>query len=215
MLARAMRWSLVLTLVAGCSSSRPPRSASGPVTSPTAPAGIECDGDDEVNQDDDSAAKGLLLVSQLPPGDWTLAVTPPCSWALSGDEILAVPECRSAASAANAAPSTEARNGNAHRTFGRSDGTQVDVRVEIYTSRQNVDAIRAMLVGPSAPACYAAAVRDRAEREPATAVDDVRVAPIADLPGPAELDLGFPAVAGYAADAGFVSGVDVSLTRTT
>ena len=102
--------------------------------------------------------QALLQPSQLPAGEWTTADPPPCPWALSADELLAAPECRSAAAAADAAANDEARNGNAHVTFAGPDDVEIDDRVEIYTSAQNVDAIRAILVSPSMPECYSAAL---------------------------------------------------------
>jgi hypothetical protein len=42
----------------------------------------------------------------------------------------------------------------------------------------------------------------------------VRVTPSAVQPDPAALGLGFPAVAGYAADPGFADAVDITFTRT-
>ena len=49
---------------------------------------------------------------------------------------------------ADAPANDEARNGNARVAYPRADGIQLDDRIEIYTSRQNVDAIRAILVNP-------------------------------------------------------------------
>ena len=45
-------------------------------------------------------------------------------------------------------------------------------------------------------------------------VTDVSVRPFAVQPTAAALGLGFPATAGYAADPGFVNGVNISFTRT-
>jgi hypothetical protein len=175
---------------------------------------VVCSGANEVNQDDDGAVQALLVRSQLPPASWTTSEMSACPWALSADELLAVPECRTAAAAANAPATRETRNGNGRVTFTRADGVQLDDRVEIYTSRQNVDAIRAILAGPSIQACFAAAMQARAAREPGTTVRDVEATRFAVQPDAADLDLGFPAVAGYAADAGFVDGVDITFTRT-
>ncbi|MCU1355476.1 MAG: hypothetical protein JWM89_894 [Acidimicrobiales bacterium] len=232
---RSIGWTalVLLALVASACSSgsdnaRPSRSAprsastSSSVSSPSASATSSvpvkpavCNGDDEVGQDDDGAAQALLEVPQLRPGDWSYARTPPCPWALSGDELLAVPECRAAAAAGHGPADGRPRNGNARSTFARADGVQLDDRIEIYTSRQNVDAIRAMLRQPSMSACYTAAIRARAASEPATTVRDVEVIAFTVRPGPAELRLGFPAVAGYAADAGFAVGTAITFTSTT
>ena len=205
-------------LASGCSdggqstsrSSAAPSGSTKPAT-----AAVVCNGANEVNQDDDGAVQALLQPSQLPPGQWTTAQTPPCPWALSADELLVVPACRAAAASANAPANGEARNGNGRVTFARAGGIQLDDRIEIYTSRQNVDAIRAILAAPSMPACYAAALHRRADHEPGTTVRDVRVSSFAVQPDAAALGLGFPAVGGYAADAGFADGVSITFTTTT
>jgi hypothetical protein len=191
-------------------SGAAPSGSTNPAT-----AAAACNGADEVNEDDDGAVRALLQRSQLPPGDWTAAKAPPCPWALSADEILVVPECRAAAASANAPANGEVRNGNARVTFARADGIQLDDRIEIYTSRHNVDAIRAILAGPSMPACYAAALTRRAADEPGTTVRDVRVSGFVVQPDAAALGLGFPAIDGYAADAGFADGVNITFTATT
>lgn len=204
---------LLLAVVAsGCSSG----DDAGESSSTSRAATVVCNGADEVNEDDDGAVGALLQGSQLPSNDWTTAATPPCPWALSADELLATPECRAAASSAAAPPNEEARNGNARVTFARADDMQLDDRIEIYTSRQNVDAIRAILAGPSVPACYTAALQRRATDEPAeTTVRDVRVSSFAVQPDAAALGLGYPAAAGYPADAGFAEGVNITFTRRT
>lgn len=208
-------------LASGCSdndagpSTDPSRSTAPSGSTKPAPPAVVCNGDNEVNEDDDGAVQALLQRAQLPPGDWTRAQTPPCPWALSADELLVVPECRAGAASANAPANGEARNGNARVTFARADGIQLDDRIEIYTSRQNVDAIRAILASPSLPACYAAALQRRATEEPGTTVRDIRVSSFAVQPDPAGLGLGFPAVDGYAADAGFADGVNITFTTTT
>lgn len=115
---------------------------------------------------------------------------------------------------AHAQANKETRNGNARVTFTRSDGVQLDDRIEIYTSRQNVDAIRAILGSRSMSACYSAALHQRAAAEPATTVARVSVSRFAVRPDATALHLGFPAVAGYAADAGFADGVNVTFART-
>jgi len=134
---------------------------------------------------------------------------------LSADELLRVPECRSAAATAGSPANDETRNGNARVTFSRAGLAQLDDRIEIYTSRQNVDAIRAMLAGTSIPACYAAALHARATDEPRTSVRNIRVSRFAVQPDAAALGLGFPAAAGYPADTGFADGVDITFTKTT
>lgn len=187
---------------------------SSPGSTPAATATV-CSGDDERNQDDDGARVALLQRSDLPGGAWSQATTPPCPWALSADEILLVPACLDAAKDAAAPANDEARNGNARVTFAGPGGIHLDHRVEIFTSRQNVDAIRAILAGPSTSACYEAAVADRAKAEPGSAVTHVRVTRFAVRPDAAAMGLGFPAVAGYAADAGFAEGVDVAFTRSS
>ncbi len=208
--------SCVLLLVAsGCAATKDPGPATGTSPPPSGPTSVVCNGDDEVNQDDEPAVEALLGLSQLLTGDWIIAETPPCPWALSADEILAVPACRAAAASANAPANDEARNGNARTTFTRSDDAQLDDRIEIYTSRQNVDALRAILAGPSMPACYTAAVQQRAAAEPSTGVDDIHVSRFAVEPDSTELGLGFPATEGYAADPGFAEGVEITFTRTS
>jgi len=199
------------SLAVGCSSS----DDAGKPDDTARPAAVVCDGVDEVNQDDDGAVQALLPPSQLPPGEWTTAETPPCPWALSADELLRVPECRSAAAAAGSPANDETRNGNARVTFTGAGDTQLDDRIEIYTSRQNVDAIRAMLAGTSMPACYTAALHARATDEPRMAVRDARVSRFSVHPDAAALGLGFPAAAGYPADPGFADGVDITFTKTT
>ena len=165
---RAVRPSVVLVvcallavLASGCTDGDEPV-ASGDTdpssATPSTTAPVECNGADEMNEDDDGAVDALLQSTQLPPGDWTTATTPPCPWALSADELLDVPDCFAAATAANTPPNYESRNGNARATFARGGDIQLDDRIEIYTSRQNVDAIRAILAGPSMPACYTAAL---------------------------------------------------------
>jgi hypothetical protein len=177
---------------------------------------VACNGANEVNQDDDGATAALLVVTQLPPGSWTTADTPPCPWALSADELLETPECRSAAGAAGAPANDEKRNGNARKTVNRGDDLLFDQRIEIYTSRQNVDAIRAILAGPSMPECFEAALQQRAtEEQPNPKISDVKVSRFTVQPDAAALGLGFPAIAGYAADPGFVEGVDVTFTKTS
>ena len=194
-------------------STRADAARSGSTT--TTALGVGCNGAHELNQDDDVALEALLQRSQLPAGEWTTAETPPCPWALSADELLVVPECLAAATAADAPANDEARNGNARVTFARDGGVQLDDRLEIYTSRQNVDAIRAILSGASTSDCYAAALRRRAALERATTIRDVHVERFAAAPDAAALGLGLPATAGYAADAGFVDGLNITFTRTT
>lgn len=177
-----------------------------------APSAVICNGDNEVHQDDEGAMRATLQDSQLPGGAWTVAETPPCPWALTADEILAVPECREAATAARAPANKETHNGNGRVTFTRSDGVHLDDRIEIYTSRQNVDAIRAILASRSMPACYSAALQRRADAEPETRVTKVRVSRFDVRPDAKALHLGFPAAAGYAADPGFVVGVNITFT---
>ena len=209
---------VLAVLASGCSDNggrSPDPSQSNPPSGSTKPAAVVCNGANEVNQDDDGAVHALLQPSQLPPGQWTTAQTPPCPWALSADELLAVPACRAAAASANAPANGEARNGNGRVTFARAGGIQLDDRIEIYTSRQNVDSIRAILAAPSMPACYAGALQRRADHEPGTTVRDVRVSSFAVQPDAAALGLGFPAVDGYAADAGFADGVNITFTSTT
>ena len=214
---------VVLALLAsGCTddnsggkSTDPSRSSAAPSGSTRPARAAVCNGANEVNQDDDGAVQALLQRSQLAPGAWTAARTPPCPWALSADELLVVPECRTAAAAANSPANGEARNGNGRVTFARADGIQLDDRIEIYTSRQNVDAIRGILAGPSMPACYAAALQRRAAGEPGTTVRDVRVSNFTVQPDAAALGLGFPAIDGYAADPGFANGVNITFTTTT
>lgn len=211
---RSVGWlaCVVLALLAsGCSSG----DDAGQSSETSRPAPVVCNGANEANQDDDGAVGALLQESQLPPGNWTTAKTPPCPWALSADELLATPECRAAASAANVPANEEARNGNGRVTFARADDLELDDRIEIYTSRQNVDAIRAILAGPSMPACYAAALQQRAADEPGTTVSNVRVTSFAVQPDAAALGLGFPAVPGYPADPGFLDGVNITFTRAT
>jgi hypothetical protein len=186
----------------------------------TVAAPAACNGDDEVNEDDDGARQALLQRPQLPAlasGEWTVAETPPCPWALSADEVLADPACRSIASGAAAPANDERRNGNARVTFATPADVDVELddRIEIYTSRQNVDAIRAILASPAMGTCYESAVRARATLEPGTIVSDVAVRPLAVQPDAGALALGFPAVAGYAADAGFAVGVDITFTKRT
>ena len=215
-ISRLARWCLLLTLVAtGCADTKEPGRATAASPSTLAPTSAVCNGDGEVNQDDEVAVGALLRLSHLPTGDWTVADTPPCPWALSADEILAVPACRAAASSVNAPANDEARNGNARTTFTSSDDAQLDDRIEIYTSRQNVDALRAILAGPSMPACYSAAVQHRAAAEPGTSVDDIHASRFAIETDATQLGLGFPATDGYAADAGFAEGVDITFTRTS
>lgn len=223
------RWSglllLFVALLAGCSGASESTSPGGTSRSTSAPAGstmptgtrpaavaIVCNGANEVNQDDDGAVPALLQRSQLPPGDWKIADTPPCPWALSADELLAVPECLDAA---NAAANDEARNGNGRVTYALPNGVQLDDRIEIYTSRQNVDAIRAVLGGPSMTACFTAALKTRATTEPGTTISNVNVDRFVVPVDAAALGLGFPASNGYAADAGFVEGVQATFTKTS
>jgi hypothetical protein len=187
--------------------------ATPPRTTPPTSAAIVCNGDDEANEDDDNATMALLQTAQLPGMGWTSAARPPCPWALSADELLAVPACREAATSGGAAPTGAARNGQAHGTFGRG-ALQLDHRVQIYTSRQNVDAIRAALASPSATACVTAALTASAPSHPGTTISDVTVTPFA-VPTPSDLGLGFPATDGFAADPGFVTGLDVGWTATT
>ena len=138
---------------------------------------------------------------------------PPCPWALSADELLLAPECVAAAASAKAPANDQARNGNARTTFNRTGGIQLDDRIEVYTSSQNVDAIRAILAGPSTSACYAAAVR-RAAAERGVTVTDVSVRSFVVQPTAAALGLGFPATPGYAADPGFAAGLNITFTTT-
>jgi hypothetical protein len=143
-----------------------------------------------VNEDDDGAVVALLNGGQLPPGTWTTAKTPPCPWALSADELLAVPECRATATSAGAAPNDESRNGNARVTFSQAGDIQLDDRIEIYTSRQNVDSIRAILASPSMPECFTAALQQRAtEEQPNTKISDVSASRFTVQPDAAALDL--------------------------
>ncbi len=201
----------IALLVAGCSGASDRAESTG---STRTPAAVTCNGAKESNQDDEGAGGALLSGAQLPPGDWTTAQTPPCPWALSADELLATPKCRAAAAVAGAAVNGEKRNGNGRVTFTRGNDLQLDDRVEIYTSRQNVDGIRAILSGPSLPDCYAAALQRRAADEPGTMIRDVHVTRFEVQPDATALGLGFPAFAGYAADAGFADGVDITFTRT-
>ena len=137
-------------------------------TSSAPPDPIVCNGTDEFNQDDDGAVQALLQPSQLAAVTGPRAEMPPCPWALSADELLAVPECRAAAASADAPANDEARNGNARVAYTSAHGVQVDDRIEIYTSRQNVDAIRAILVSRSLPRVLrtsAAAARGRRPRQ--------------------------------------------------
>jgi hypothetical protein len=215
----ALACGALAMLASGCSDNNGGRSTdpsrSTPASGSTKPAAVVCNGANEVNQDDDGAVQALLQPSQLPSGQWTTAQTPPCPWALSADELLVVPACRSAAASANVPANGEARNCNGRVTFARVGGIQLDDRIEIYTSRQNVDAIRAILTAPSMPACFAAALQRHADHEPGTTVRDVRVSSFAVQPDAAALGLGFPAVDGYAADAGFADGVNITFTTTT
>jgi hypothetical protein len=218
---RSIAWitCIMLTLVAaGCSGADDSGTSDDTTTSSAAPSKptIVCNGADEVNEDDDGAVPALLNGGQLPPGRWTTAETPPCPWALSADELLAVPECRAAATSAGAAPNDESRNGNARVTFSQAGHIQLDDRIEVYTSRRNVDSIRAILAGPGLAGCYTAALEQRAtEAESATTVSDVSVSRFTVQPDAAALGLSFPAVAGYAADPGFAEGVDITFTRTS
>jgi hypothetical protein len=207
-------WVVLAVLASGCSSGNGAARSSTTTLAGAAARGVVCNGANEVNQDDDGALSALLQRSQLPAGAWTTATTPPCPWALSTDELLRVPECRAAAASANAPANTEHRNGNGRITFTRRDGMQLDDRIEIYTSRQNVDALRAILAGPSMPACFTAALHRRAAEEPGTTVTNIRVNRFTVVPDAAALGLGFPAVGGYAADAGFADGVNIAFTRS-
>lgn len=221
----SMACVLLAILTSGCAkdtgpstettrSSAATSASTAPFRPPPTTAVVICNGANEVNQDDDGAVQALLEPPQLPPGDWSTAETPPCPWALSADELLDVRECRAAATSQGAPANDEQRNGNARVTFTRSDGMQLDHRVEIYTSRQNVDAVRAILAGPSMPACYTAALHARAATEPGTTVSGVDVDRFVVQPDAAALGLGFPAAAGYPADAGFADGVNITFTRT-
>ena len=211
---------LLAVLASGCTdgnqpvASRDTDPSSATASAPPSATPVECDGDDELNEDDDGAVEALLQSSQLPSGDWTTATRPPCPWAFSADELLDVPVCFEAATTANAPATYESRNGNARATFARAGDMQLDDRIEIYTSRQNVDAIRAILAGPSMPACFMAALQQRADTE-RTTVGNVTVDSVVVQPDAAALGLGFPAVAGYAADEGFVYGVNITFTETT
>ena len=127
----------------------------------------------------------------------------------------AVPECRAAVASAGAPANDEARNGNARVGYTAVDGIQIDDRIEIYTSRQNVDAIRAILVSPSLPRCYPRALQRHAADDHRSTVDDVSVTSFVVQPDAAALGLGFPATKDYAADPGFVHGVDVGFTTTS
>jgi hypothetical protein len=210
----------VLVVLAGCTGTdhaSPSAEATRPSSSSTSsapPDPVVCDGTDEFNQDDDGAVQALLAPSQLDGGDWTSAELPPCPWALSAEELLAVPECRAAAASAGAPANDEARNGNARVAYMRADGIQIDDRIEIYTSRQNVDAIRAILVSPSLPTCYSRALQRHAADDHESTVDHVCVGSFDVQPDAAALGLGFPATEDYAADPGFVNGVDVDFTTT-
>ena len=230
--------AIVVLSAVGCSAldgSRPPSSTTretvpgsvpGSSSGSTAAAGttvrpgttakrIVCNGVGEINQDDPEPGVGVIERTDLPVGRWTPADVPPCPWALSADELLAAPACRAAAVAAGKAPNDESRNGAAHLTFTREDGNvQVDEHVEIYTSSQNVHAIRAILPGPQLAPCVEQALTQSLPTHPGTTIGDI-VVTAATLPeSPADLGLGFPAVEGYAADAGFVAGVDVSFVAT-
>ncbi|MCU1352438.1 MAG: hypothetical protein JWM05_1647 [Acidimicrobiales bacterium] len=211
-----------LALLAGCSSShdaaRPPTSAgratsTATASSTTRPTPVRCNGDGETNVDDDGAQQGLLLVSELPPARWRAAPRPPCPWALSAGELLAVPSCADAARVAGKPVSATPRNGHADFTVVRPDGIQLDDRIEIFPSRQSVDSIRAILLGPSLAPCYAAAVQRRAATMAGTTVTGIRVSRFAVGADARALGLGFAAVAGYAADPGFVDGVDLTFTQ--
>jgi hypothetical protein len=200
-------------LVAACrtsdQSASPATSASGATTATTAPSRVACDGDNEHGEDDDDATVGLLGRTQYPSGEWLAAPAAPCSWALSTDELLVTPACLDAASAAGAPANDEARNGNAHIRIARADGVQLDDRVEIYTSRQNVDALRAVLAGPARAPCFDSALLRRTQPSGAN-ITDVHVSPTPAPLDAAALDVGFPAAAGFAADPGFIDGTDIS-----
>jgi hypothetical protein len=212
---------VLVAVIAGCSASddasqpTDPSRSSAPTASSTAPDPVVCNGVDEFNQDDDGAVEALLPRSALGSGEWTTADMPPCPWALSADEILAVPQCRAAAASAEFPANDDNRNGNARVAYTRSDGVQVDDRIEIYTSRQNVDAIRAILAGPSMPKCYSEALRQHATADHRATVDDVSVTTFVVEPDAAALGLGFPATEGYAADPGFARGVGITFTNAT
>ena len=70
--------ALVAVLASGCSAGKDrsaPTSTStsrpAATTAPLAPAAAICNGDNEANEDDDSAVRALLQRTQLPPGTWT------------------------------------------------------------------------------------------------------------------------------------------------
>jgi hypothetical protein len=197
----------------GVGSTAVGRGSSAPAGSAPAKVSVPCADAKEVNQDDDGAANALLFPSQLPGGAWSVAPAVPCPWALAADDLLAAASCRDAATAAGAPPDGQKRNGNARVTYARG-GVQVDDRIEIYLSSQNVDAIRAVLVSPSLASCITAAITARAAHEPGTSVRDITVAEAPLAVDAATLGLGFPAVEGYAADSGFVEAMDVSFTTT-
>jgi hypothetical protein len=200
----------------GATTGVPGSTAGSSVPRGTAPPkGHPCADADERNQDDDGAFEALLSRSELPGGGWSVAPAVPCPWALSADDLLAMASCREAALAAGASASPERRNGNGRITYQRSDGVQLDDRVEIYTSAQNVDAIRAILPSAAMPTCVADAVTASAARSPSLAVTGITVSRVDPPADEAALALGYPAVEGYAADTGFVDAVDVSFTVTS
>ena len=201
------------TAVAGTAPSG--SASTGSVPRAGTPTGQACPDAAERNQDDDGAFEALLSLSELPGDGWSVAPAVPCPWALSADDLLAVSSCREAALAAGASASPERRNGNGRITYQRSDGVQLDDRVEIYTSAQNVDAIRAILPSAAMPTCVADAVTASAARSPSLAVTGITVSRVDPPADEAALALGFPAVEGYAADTGFVDAVDVSFTVTS
>src|SRR6476620_6118700 len=85
----------VLALVgSGCSSSTDDAKSTDTTGSTARASKVVCNGTGELNQDDDGAVAALLQRAELPSGRWTIVETPPCPWALSADELLATPECR-------------------------------------------------------------------------------------------------------------------------
>jgi hypothetical protein len=168
--------ALGLLLLASCSGAT---STSGPgVTSATAAPGTgvattappECDGAGELAEDDDAAESALIGARDLPPGTWTETPESPCALAISGDALLREDECVRAASASSAPPDGKPRNGYAWETWSNEEGTQLDHRVEVYTSRQNVDAIHAALTSRDRASCLEAALRRVVETRPGSQV---------------------------------------------
>jgi hypothetical protein len=200
---------------AGSTTVVPGSTPSGTVQTGSAGAkGRACPDADEHNEDDDGAFAALLSLSELPGDGWAVAPAVPCPWALAADDLLAVRSCRDASLAAGASASPEKRNGNGRITYQRRDGVQVDDRIEIYTSAQNVDAIRAILRSAAMPACITDAVAALGAIDPSTAVTGITVARVDPPADEAALALGFPAVEGYAADPGFVDALEVTFAAT-